>query len=568
MRFKTVLFSGVLFFLLIIGAPVHGQTDVLGQTTNFFIDSNYDLTQRDKISAVLQKISSGAYFYVDEEWWRSLNQNEKDKINESLASLDKEFNSNIYPTLITAFGLERRPGIDNDTHITILIHPMQEDAGGYFAEKDEQSRLSVTNSNEREMVYLNSKYINSPNEKSFLAHEFTHLITYNQKDEIRGVSEDVWLNEGRADYAPTLCGYDSVYEGSNLQRRVKIFLNNPNDSLTEWQNISQDYGSVGLFIQYLVDHYGVKILSDSLWSSKVGVQSLDYALQKEGFKEDFSQVFTDWTITVLINDCSAGIKYCYLSQNLKNLRIIPQTNIMPRGGKGTLTISDATKNWAGNWYKIIGGEETLNLKFTGSKNIFFKIPYIVKDSNDKYTVSFFELNKSQQGEIFVKNFGMGNNALYLIPTIQNKNSNLSSEPFYSFSWSASVVEVVPQDDPAEIQKLLAIIIDLKQKIAAILAERGSGTGVATCSQINSNLSVGALNNDEVKCLQSFLKSQGMDIYPEGYVTGNFGQMTRSAVVRFQEKYRNEILAPLNLQSGTGIVGPATRQKINQILNGG
>ncbi|GAH35118.1 unnamed protein product, partial [marine sediment metagenome] len=56
-----------------------------------------------------------------------------------------------------------------------------------------------------------------------------------------------------AEYAPTLLGYDDEYEGSNLQRRVKKFLAEPSDSITEWQNTSADYGGLNLFIQYLVE---------------------------------------------------------------------------------------------------------------------------------------------------------------------------------------------------------------------------------------------------------------------------------------------------------------------------
>jgi len=67
-------------------------------------------------------------------------------------------------------------------------------------------------------------------------------------------------------------------------------------------------------------------------------------------------------------------------------------------------------------------------------------------------------------------------------------------------------------------------------------------------------------------LQEFLKSQESDIYPEGLVTGNFLQLTQSAVIRFQEKYANEILKPLGLERGTGFLGAMTRAKINEILS--
>ena len=66
------------------------------------------------------------------------------------------------------------------------------------------------------------------------------------------------------------------------------------------------------------------------------------------------------------------------------------------------------------------------------------------------------------------------------------------------------------------------------------------------------------NNNEVKCLQTFLKNQGVSIYPEGLITGNFGSLTKTAVIRFQAKYGI---------SQTGYVGPITRAKINSILSG-
>lgn len=70
---------------------------------------------------------------------------------------------------------------------------------------------------------------------------------------------------------------------------------------------------------------------------------------------------------------------------------------------------------------------------------------------------------------------------------------------------------------------------------------------------------------DVRRLQQFLKEQGGEIYPEGRVTGFFGPLTHSAVIRFQEKYSKEILAPINTTQGTGIVGIYTRTKINNML---
>ena len=81
-------------------------------------------------------------------------------------------------------------------------------------------------------------------------------------------------------------------------------------------------------------------------------------------------------------------------------------------------------------------------------------------------------------------------------------------------------------------------------------------------KIVQNLGKGS-SGEEVKALQSLLIAE--NVYPEKLVTGFFGDLTKTAVIRFQEKYKNEILVPLGLVSGTGYAGPATLKKINSLL---
>ena len=52
----------------------------------------------------------------------------------------------------------------------------------------------------------------------------------------------------------------------------------------------------------------------------------------------------------------------------------------------------------------------------------------------------------------------------------------------------------------------------------------------------------------------------------GNETDYFGALTRIAVIKFQEKFSNEILAPTGLTNGTGVVGPKTLQKLNILAN--
>ncbi|MBI1985059.1 MAG: peptidoglycan-binding protein [Candidatus Wildermuthbacteria bacterium] len=80
--------------------------------------------------------------------------------------------------------------------------------------------------------------------------------------------------------------------------------------------------------------------------------------------------------------------------------------------------------------------------------------------------------------------------------------------------------------------------------------------------ITRDLQLGSAGED-VRKLQECL-AQDPAVYPEGTVSGSFGNLTRAAVIRFQEKYAQEILAPQGLTAGTGKVGGGTREKLTQL----
>ena len=555
-----ILFIGLVFLVI----PAIAGADELLQKTDFFVDPLYDLNQREKITAVLQRITDKLYFYLDASWWDNLDIEKRKEVNIAIDDLTREFENKIYPILTLNYGSEWKPGIDGDPRITILIHPMVDTASGYFNPADEYARAQVPTSNQREMVYLNSKQITNTINKSLLAHEFVHLITFNQKDRTYGVSEDVWLNEARAEYAPTLIGYDKDYQDSYLQKRVRQFLETPQDSLTEWQGKSSDYGGLNLFTQYLADRYGKEILIDSLKSGQTGIASINTALKKNGFNEDFSQIFTNWLITVFVNNCELGKNYCYLNDNLKNLRVTPFIYFLPTVGESTLSVGYLTKEWAGNWQKIIGGRENLKLEFTGSPEANFKVPYIVEKTAGK-TVNFLTLDLTQKGTINVKDEQII--SLTIIPSAQKKITGFAeNEPSHQFFWSVTTEQSGAGEQTELIKQLQARIEALLVQIAYLQAQLGTiSNGETTCKTFGNDLYYGMMQNIEVRCLQEFLKNQGQDVYPEDLVTGNFLSLTQTAVIRFQEKYKAEILTPLGLGQGTGYFGVLTRQVANRLF---
>jgi len=554
---KIIFFFSLILFL---GITLQIQATTLGQSLDFNIDSSYDISGRNQLTATLIKTTSKLYFYIDKTWWDSQSSPRQDEIINKLDLLSQEFENKIYPNLTSAFGSEWKPGVDGDERITILIHPMREEAGGYFRTIDEYLKIQMPESNEREMVYLNANQVENPRLKALLAHEFVHLITFNQKDKINGVSEETWLNEARAEYAPTFLGYDDPYEGSNLQKRVKIFLEDPSDPITEWQNKKSDYGSINLFTQYLVDHYGIVTLTDSLKSKKIGIPSINESLLKNGFKEDFSQIFTNWLISVFVNDCNLDLKYCYLNKNLENLKINPALNFLPLTGKSTLSVTNLTKNWSGSWQKFVGGKGVLKFEFSSLAGLNFKVPYLVQDKEGKYQVAFLNLTKEQKGEIFIQDFNSKVSSLIIIPSLQTKISGFDGpDPTYPYTFTVSILERTPEEEAKLIQELLAQIEELKKQIAEVQAKINvilASRGQVSCQKFERDLYFGLMNSSEVRCLQEFLKSQGIEIYPEGLVTGNYLSLTEAAVKRYQAS--KGIIQ-------TGYFGSLTRAVANQAL---
>ena len=541
---------------------------------DFYVDSDYDEQGREEISADLKYRSNDAYFYVEDDWWDDLSSNQKASANTKLTELGEEFDNVIYPQLTDIYGEEWNPGIDNNRRVTVMFIQMQENVGGYFRNIDEYRKIQAPESNQREIVYLNVQVLFSDITEAYLAHEFTHLITFNQKNRLQRIEEDVWLNELRAEYAPTLLGYDSPYEETNLEKRIDYFILSPSDSLTEWKSEERDYGIINIFAQYLVEHYGVKILTDSLRSPYVGIASLNYALALNGFDKKMDQIFLDFVVTVLINDCDLGEEYCFSEEPLNYIRIAPNLLYLPSTQQASMSLVYAIKQWSGHWYKVIGGGKGLEVDFASLSDKNFNVAYLIQRNNKVEEVKFLELDDEQKGIIELPYFSQNNQSLIIIPLVSEKINDFSdSEPFCRFSLDIRTVESNQGsgdvDNGGVSDKPISelTIEELEQRIAEIIglinALKQEIANFGNCSTIDNNLYYGLRSNSGVRCLQQFLNEQGF--YPEGIVSGNFLELTKQAVIRFQEEYYDEILAPLGIENGTGYVGSSTREKINQLL---
>ncbi len=445
---KKYLILFCLSFLLFV---FNVEAASLGEEVDFFVDSGYDSDNRSQLTATLKVMGDNIYFYVDNYYHDNLNGTLKNGLRERLENLADEFDNVIYPKLRAVYGSEWNPGIDNDSRITVLISQLINTAGGYINVYDSFSKENIASSNQREMIYLNALNIFSKNNKAFLAHEFQHLITLYQKSIVHGKEEEVWLNEARSEYAPTICGYNDVYGGSYLADRVDTFLDTPSDSLTEWKNKIADYGVVNLFLHYLVDYYGTEILTRMMMSNQVGIASITYALADLGYSETFSDVFTNWALANYLNDCQIGDNYCYLNDNLTYFRLNVDYSASYSGFPNLIVNrSSSIKDWAPYWYRFRQGgtvstdRDILKLEFEGlGDRTDFKVPYIVSGYNTPTTVKFIPL-EDKKGTVYIPEFTSLDKSVILVPINQYKQSDFGTdEPSSTFTFTATSVVTAP-----------------------------------------------------------------------------------------------------------------------------
>jgi hypothetical protein len=115
--------------------------------------------------------------------------------------------------------------------------------------------------------------------------------------------------------------------------------------------------------------------------------------------------------------------------------------------------------------------------------------------------------------------------------------------------------ITAEEIRTKIAELQIQIAALQKQLAELQAEEETW-----CHDFNVNLRYGD-EGDEVKVLQTALQKEG---FFNKIVTGYFGSFTASAVIGFQEKYKDEILSPWKLVHGTGYVGKTTIAKLNKL----
>lgn len=203
-------------------ASVSSETAIsgkVGETKRIYVDNNTDISTFVQKSATLRAVGTYCYVWVVDDFYSSTAG--KNKVDSAIAQEYADAFDKMYPMITNVFGKESDKiyyygwcNMENysstGTKINIVVYdigndyslPENQQCGivGYFYAKDyiyNYSEKGVT-SNNGKYFYIDSGYANSSFDTtiSTLAHEFQHMVNYNQKTVLNdGLTSGQWYNE-------------------------------------------------------------------------------------------------------------------------------------------------------------------------------------------------------------------------------------------------------------------------------------------------------------------------------------------------------------------------------------
>ncbi len=282
----------------------HIEPEVLTLQENFgdqrdFWTRNFVIQEYEQVHATLLAVGNWCYLYMDNRTIDQLGQSQAIQKCEIYAD---EFDDNIYPKNVEFMGDPDGifGDIDGDPRITILIYPAVR-GGGYYLEGNE---MDHTHSNYREMIYINS-VLNTVQAITTICHEFNHLILFNSD-----LNEADFLIEGIAEYSIYHAGYfsdDSYIPPGlrlNLSYHANYYEDHPETSLFYFDPVEYaylTYGASYMFIFYLVEQYGIQVITNLLAIDSDGPKGVEKVLLHHGYNISFNELFLNWITACTID---------------------------------------------------------------------------------------------------------------------------------------------------------------------------------------------------------------------------------------------------------------------------
>jgi len=291
------------------------------------------------VTANVRLVTEHAYFFVEDGL----------EVDDStLEAIGADFETLVYPRVTAAFGKEWSPGVDADARMSI-VHASLSGASGYFSASDEYPQRVVPRSNEREAVYLDASFLDSPGSayNALLAHELQHLVHWNADG-----GEESWVNEGLSQVAAELVGGGTATVGD--------FLAVPDTQLTDWppDGGGVHYGESQLFFRYLLDRFGGRENAAALLATPDdGIAGVNAYLRQ--FGSSFEDVFADWTVANYLDE--AGGPYAHQGADLT----VATVTTITEAGEG----NDSVHQFAADYLEVDPPAGSVTFTLDGSDGV-------------------------------------------------------------------------------------------------------------------------------------------------------------------------------------------------------
>lgn len=273
------------------------------------------------VTAVARYIGEKAAFFVD------VDAPGGGYTQADLAGFSQQFDARVHPTVTSAFGAES--DLDGNQRVIVLLSPAVNRltprgrggfVAGFFFGLDLMP--DEPNSNGGEVFYAlvpdpGGAFSDArPRDAlleivpAILAHEFQHMVSFNQRVLMRGApaNEAVWLSEALAQHAEELVAraYERAADSAGTERfrsgvrdRARRYLTGPDTiSLV----ITAGTGSLGergagfLYMAYLVDRFGADLPGRLARTTRTGVANVAFETGTEwgdGLSDWWSAVYLD-----------------------------------------------------------------------------------------------------------------------------------------------------------------------------------------------------------------------------------------------------------------------------------
>lgn len=361
----AVRFKGVSPQEAEVSCPTLAPGYEVGATRTFTL-TNSDTDEMFQIEARLEHKGDHVYMWVQSAPTRvRLNQA---KLRRAAEIFDRE----IYPRTREFFGSEASPGVDCDPRVHVLhAIGLGRSVGGYFSSPDGYPQAVRSDSNEGQIFVMhaargyNGSDPGSDTYLSTLAHEFQHMISFNQTH-----APDLWLEEGAAQFAERLNGYgDSV-------TTVYDFAAAPETQLNTWQESSAGgnsahYGASYLFWSYLYDRFGEAITRQFARSPERSARALMLILADNGVVNPdtgrpltFEELFADFVIANYMN--REAIEPGTNRYNYATIRVPPMATRATLSSRDyPFAVREGLAQFGTHYYEL-EGNKPVTIDFTGS----------------------------------------------------------------------------------------------------------------------------------------------------------------------------------------------------------